>query len=282
MNQTPPLISIITSTLDAVDALAHTSGSVATQRGASFEWIVIDGGSKDGTLPFLRRHEHLIARWLSEPDAGIYDAWNKACALARGEWLLFLGAGDEFAGPDTLAVMSGHLAAAHPAYDLVYGKMIYISQSGRQDLEEVGQPWAELAGRWELGRPALPPHPATFHHRSLFAGGRAFETRFRLAGDSHFLLRHALGKTPLFVPVTVCRSPVGGVSLNLRAALALAREIRDINRELALVPPLRHRLAENLLLAAKVVVGRMPPRIGRWIADAYRRLSGYPRRWSVR
>jgi hypothetical protein len=282
MSEAAPQISIITSTLNAVEQLPHTARSIAAQCGARFEWIVVDGGSIDGTQALLRQHEHLIPRWLSEPDAGIYDAWNKALALTRGEWLLFLGAGDELAAPDTLAGFSGHLAAARPAHDLVYGKMTYISPGERRDLEEVGMPWAELEGRWELGRPALPPHPAIFHHRSLFSNDRGFETRFRFAGDTHFLLRHAMGKKPLFVPVTVCRCPVGGVSLRLATAFAVASEVRDINRELALVPPLRHRLAEMLLLVVKTGVALMPAPVGHWIADAYRRLAGQPKRWSVR
>jgi glycosyltransferase involved in cell wall biosynthesis len=217
------MISIVTSTLDAAAGLAHTLRSVAQQRGASFEWIVVDGGSSDGTVELLRRHEHLVARWISEPDSGIYDAWNKACALARGQWLLFIGAGDEFAAPDALSSLSAHLAGAHPAHDIVYGRLRYISQVGRVDLEEIGAPWEDIQGRWELCRPALPPHPATFHHRSLFSSERVFDTRYRIAGDAHFLLKHAMRKPPLFVPVTVVRTPIGGISFNLRGALATSQ-----------------------------------------------------------
>jgi glycosyltransferase involved in cell wall biosynthesis len=276
------MISIVTSTLNAAAHLSHTLRSVAQQRGASFEWIVVDGGSTDGTVDLLRQNDHLIAHWLSEPDGGIYDAWNKACALARGEWLLFIGAGDAFTAPDTLASFCVHLESAYPAHDLVYGKLRYISPGARVDLEEVGAPWEDIEGRWELCRPALPPHPAIFHHRSLFADGRRFDTRFKMAGDSHFLLRHALRKRPLFVPAPLLRAPVGGVSLNLRTASALAREISDIDLELGLVPPLRHRLAERLRLGAKVLAGWIPPRFGHPIADCYRRLTGQPKRWSTR
>jgi glycosyltransferase involved in cell wall biosynthesis len=276
------MISIVTATLNAAADLAHTLGSLAQQRGASFQWIVVDGGSTDGTVDLLRRNGPVVSHWLSEPDGGIYDAWNKGCALAQGQWLLFLGAGDELAGPDALASFSAHLALAHPAHDLVYGKLRYISPVGRVDLEEVGAPWAELQGRWELCRPALPPHTAVFHHRSLFAAGKRFDTRFKMAGDSHFLLLHALRKAPLFVPLPLVRAPVGGVSLNLRSAAALSREISVIGAELGLAPPLPHRLAERLRLAAKVLAGWMPARLGHPIADCYRRLSGRPRRWSVR
>lgn len=279
-----PLISIVTSTLDAARVLPFTAASLARQRGAPFEWIVVDGASRDGTLELIRRHEGegLVTRWISEPDSGIYDAWNKGCALAGGEWLLFLGAGDELVADDSLAAFSRTLAGAHPAHDLVYGRMRYISAGERVDLEEVGAPWSELQGRWEIGRPALPPHPALFHHRSLFREGRRFDPRFKIAGDSHFLLKHALGKPPLFVPLALVRTPVGGISFDLRTALAQAREIESMNRELGLHPPLAHRAAESVLLGAKVVAAAMPPALGHRVADFYRTLAGRPKRWSIR
>ena len=277
-----PFISIVTSTLDAARELPYTVKSLAAQRGASFEWIVVDGGSRDATLNLLRAAGPLLASLASEPDAGIYDAWNKACGRARGEWLLFLGAGDELAAPDTLATFSGHLVEAHPAHDLVYGRLVYLSPAGREPLEEVGAPWSELRGRWEIGRPAIPPHPAVFHHRSLFANGQRFDPRFRIAGDAHFLLRYGLRKAPLFVPAAVVRVAIRGISMDLRTAPAVAREIRDMNQELSLVPPLGHRVAEAILLAAKVVAARLPEALGHRLADLYRRALGRPKRWSVR
>ena len=275
------MLSIVTATLDAAALLPYTIESLARQRGARFEWIVVDGGSSDGTLELLRAQPGL-AQWTSEPDRGIYDAWNKGCARARGDWLLFLGAGDDLVGADALASFEAALAQAHPAHDLVYGRMRYLSPRGRVELEEVGAPWSELAGRWEIGRPALPPHPATFHHRSLFEGGRRFDTRFRMAGDSHFLLRYALARPPLYVPRPLVRVPLGGVSFNLRSAAALAREVADLDRELGIVPPLGHRLAERARLAAKVVASGLPAPLGHAIADLGRLVSGQPRRWSIR
>jgi glycosyltransferase involved in cell wall biosynthesis len=276
-----PLVSIITATLNAERDLPYTIASLAAQRGASFEWIVLDGASTDGTRALLESHAGLVSYWASAPDAGIYDAWNKGCPRAHGEWFLFLGAGDEFVSPDTLAAFTRHLERAHPAHDLVYGKMRHISEHGRSDLDDVGAPWSEMEGRWELGRPALPPHQVTFHHRSLFAGEQPFDPRFRIAGDSHFLLSRALGKRPLFVPQPLVRTPMGGLSMRLRSAAPMAREIAMINRELGLHPPFAHRTAEWLLLWAKLGVARLPPRLGFGLADLYRRLTGRPPRWSA-
>lgn len=279
---TAPLVSIVTATFNAARELPFTVRSIAAQRGASFEWVVVDGGSSDGTTALLARNEPLVARWISEPDRGIYDAWNKGCVLARGDWLLFVGAGDELVAEDTLARLAPQLAAAHPAHDLVYGKLRYISSLGRRDLDEAGTPWEELRGRWQLGRPALPPHGALFHHRSLFEAGRRFDPRFRIAGDAEFLLRHAMRKPPLFVPLPLLRAPLGGVSMDLRNARAMAREIAAMNRELGIAVPLRHRVAEALLLAAKVAASRMPGRLGAHAGDLYRRVCGLPERWTVR
>lgn len=277
-----PLVSLITATLNAARDLPPTIASIARQRGVSFEWIVVDGGSADGTLELLRRHANLVRHWRSEPDAGIYDAWNKGCALARGQWLLFLGAGDELEGPSALAAFAEALGRAHPEHDLVYGRLRYISAAARAELDEVGEPWDKLAKRWELGRPALPPNQALFYHRSLFGPGRGFDARYRIAGDAAFVLRHALGKPPLFVPRTLVRVQMRGASMDLGHAAQMAGEIRRLTRELGLRAPPGHRLAETLLLAAKVGVSKMPAWLGMPIADGYRRLRGRPKRWSVR
>jgi hypothetical protein len=277
-----PLVSVITATLRAAADLAFTARSLALQTDAHFEWIVADGGSRDGTVELLRRQTAFPLRWTSEPDEGIYDAWNKACSRAQGEWFLFLGAGDELATTQTLGRLSKHLLNAHPAHDLVYGRLRYISHTARVDLEEVGEPWERLAGRWELCRPALPPHAAVFHHRSLFDQGKAFDTRFRIVGDSAFLLRYGLRKPPLFVPTTVTRTPVGGLTMHLAGARAVALEIARMNQELGLVPPFFHRACESVLLVAKLAASRLPAPVGHRAADLYRQLRGQPKRWSVR
>jgi glycosyltransferase involved in cell wall biosynthesis len=99
---TKPLVSVITAVLNGGSSIERSMASVIAQTFNSFEYIVIDGGSRDGTVDILRRYEDSIEYWVSEPDRGIYDALNKGVAVARGEWLYFLGADDLLVDPRVL------------------------------------------------------------------------------------------------------------------------------------------------------------------------------------
>ena len=88
-------ITVAMVTFNAAETLERALRSVLQHRSTALELVVMDGGSKDGTLEVLRQHEAAIASWRSEPDDGIYDAMNKALQVATGDWLMFLGADDE-------------------------------------------------------------------------------------------------------------------------------------------------------------------------------------------
>ncbi len=184
-----PRISIITATFNAAEQLPHTMRSLREQTFMEFEWIVVDGNSTDGTQALLQENDDLVSRCISEPDRGIYDAFNKGCALARGEWLLFLGAGDELSSPQTLAECDKYLESINAETTLVYGRLTLLSPVARAALETYGEPWDEIKHRWDNGRPAMPPHGAAFHRRSLFNDSQFFDLRFPIAADSHFMFR---------------------------------------------------------------------------------------------
>ena len=90
-----PFFSIVTICWNAVEDLKRTSESVEKQIYRNFEWIVIDGGSEDETLDFIKDCKE-VSQWISEPDKGIYDAWNKGIKLSKGEYVLILNAGDTY------------------------------------------------------------------------------------------------------------------------------------------------------------------------------------------
>lgn len=90
------LISVVTVCYNAADTIEKTMLSVLNQTYHDIEYIIIDGGSTDGTVEIIRKYADRIAYWVSEPDKGIYDAMNKGIKVATGEWINFMNAGDEF------------------------------------------------------------------------------------------------------------------------------------------------------------------------------------------
>ena len=113
-----PKISIVTSVLNAKDNIEMTIQSVLSQTYLCIEYIVIDGGSTDGTNKIIERYSHQISHYLSESDDGIYDAMNKGVALATGDWIIFMNAGDVFHCSTTLADL---ICLAPEDPDVIYG-----------------------------------------------------------------------------------------------------------------------------------------------------------------
>ena len=98
---TPPL-SIVTVVFNDLKGLNETYKSLKSQTFTNFEWIVIDGGSTDGTKEFIQNDNQLVKTYTSEPDNGIFDAMNKGIKLATGTWITFLNAGDTYTKPTVL------------------------------------------------------------------------------------------------------------------------------------------------------------------------------------
>lgn len=95
-------ISIITICFNAATDLENTIASVRSQKYKDYEYIVVDGGSKDATLAVINDNSDKITKWVSEPDKGIYDAMNKGIKMASGEWVIMMNAGDVFADSQVL------------------------------------------------------------------------------------------------------------------------------------------------------------------------------------
>lgn len=127
MNNSSPLISIITVTYNAANIIQRTLDSVKEQSFTDFEYVVIDGNSSDATVELVKEadipHTHII----SEPDKGLYDAMNKGIKTATGKYLLFLNAGDTFHSSDTLAL---YAQKALEDKDIIYGDTIIVNQEG--------------------------------------------------------------------------------------------------------------------------------------------------------
>ncbi len=120
-----PLVSIITVVFNEKKSLKKTINSVISQTYKNIEYIVIDGGSTDGTIDVLRHHENQIDTWISEPDDGVYDAMNKGLKLASGQWVNFLNAEDTFFSNDTLSDIFSNIN--NSKFKLIYGDWINVN-----------------------------------------------------------------------------------------------------------------------------------------------------------
>ena len=155
----PSLISVITVSYNAAATIEQTMLSVLNQTYPNVEYIVIDGGSTDGTVDIIKKYAHRLAYWVSEPDGGIYDAMNKGIAHASGDYINFMNAGDEFYKTDTIS--SVFLKSSQNA-DVVYGDA--IEKDSRNNL---------------IYKPALSDLHLLSRH-SIYRHGASFEKRFVL------------------------------------------------------------------------------------------------------
>lgn len=119
--------SIITVTYNAVSTLEETILSVINQRNVNFEYIIIDGGSSDGTIELIKKYSEYII-WTSESDKGIYDAMNKGLKQATGDFVIFLGADDHFISFNVLSEVESHIQSIDNVY---YGD---VYRNRRNDL----------------------------------------------------------------------------------------------------------------------------------------------------
>lgn len=118
MNVNSPLISIVTGVLNAATTIERTIQSVIGQTYSNIEYIIIDGGSNDGTIDIIKKYSDHISYWVSEPDKGIYDAMNKGIERAKGEWINFMNAGDLFCTNETVTQISQHITSI---LNIIYG-----------------------------------------------------------------------------------------------------------------------------------------------------------------
>lgn len=126
------IVTIITVCRNHAKELERTIRSVESQIWQEKEYLVIDGASTDDTLDVIKAHEASITRWVSEPDQGIYDAMNKGVKMAQGEWVIFMNAGDTFAGDDTLQRVFGNPLDADVIYgDVIKGELVKKAEAPR-------------------------------------------------------------------------------------------------------------------------------------------------------
>lgn len=225
------MITIITSTLNALPLLQSTFNSISSQKPSDWQWIVVDGASQDGTADWLYEVVSQCSNvsFISESDKGIYDAWNKALPLIKGDWVVFLGAGDKFKSSNTLSDISMKLSEIPTSVNLAYGRVEVVDcpESIAGVLRD--SRWEGVDGRWGYGRPVIPGHQSIFH-RTPFLLTSQFDASFRIAGDTALILPELIRNGAYDIHFVTTLMLQGGVSDNMRNREVMLREILRINR----------------------------------------------------
>jgi glycosyltransferase involved in cell wall biosynthesis len=214
-----PLVSVVTVCRNAVAEIEATIASVISQTHPAIEYIVIDGASTDGTVEAIRRASDDIDTWISEPDAGIYDAMNKGVRLATGEWIIFMNAGDRFYSNHAIE----ELLCAHGAdADLLYGDHEVRYPGGSRRIARAAPPS-------RLWKGMVCSHQAVLSKTELLRQN-PFDTSEPVTADFAFLLQQQVnGKRIERCAVVVASILAGGVS-DTRRVNAIRSYYRTVSR----------------------------------------------------
>lgn len=201
-----PLLSIITVCYNAKNDVEKTIKNILQQNWKEFEYLVIDGGSQDGTSHLLKEAHTLFSqskimfRYISEPDKGIYDAMNKGASLAKGRWLLFLNAGDILADNHVLE----HVFSQSPSAQIFYGDTLCTYQGNTRLYSAL--PLKHLK------------HEMAFCHQSAFIEKdllmeQPYDISYKVCADHHFFLSMYLQqKTFEYYPIPIAIYEIAGFS----------------------------------------------------------------------
>lgn len=205
-------ITIICATYNAGHTINDLFVSLKKQTNTNYQFIIIDGGSNDNTLNLIKNNLDLIDYWISEPDNGIYDAWNKGISLAKNEWISFVGA-DDILRPNYVDI---YVQAINNSSN---NKLDYISSnvslinSSNNSIRTLGKPfiWEEFKYKMTTA------HVGSLHNRSLFEKVGNYDTTYKIIGDYELLLRKKEELKTFFLDTITVEMRIGGASWSYKA-----------------------------------------------------------------
>jgi glycosyltransferase involved in cell wall biosynthesis len=274
-----PLISVIVAVFNGDKTLQQCIDSVAQQNYANKELIIIDGGSKDETPDLLESNQQKISYWISEPDTGVYNAWNKGLLKAKGEWICFLGADDYFLDAQVLERMAAQLLTVPSEICVAYGQVMLLNNIG-ESLYPIGEPWRVVRERFK--QVMCVPHPGLMHRRSLFDRRGNFDESFRIGGDYELLLRELKTGEAMFIPgiITVAMRQ-GGISSSPSNAIEAMQESRRAQRMHGqYFPGLFWIMAMARVYFRLLLTNLMGEKMARKLLDLARQIKGLPPYWT--
>jgi len=215
-----PKLSIITVNLNNTKGLQKTIESVAKQTFTDYEYIIIDGGSTDGSVDIIKKHADKITYWVSEPDRGIYDAMNKAIKVAKGEWVYFLNSGDGLVNRSVLDFFLNNILIVE---DFVYGNIL---------LDDYILKYPEKLTFFFFYTNTI-CHQAIFIKRKLFDNFGMYNNALTIVADWEFYLRTIIDKksTYKYINKTLCKYDLNGMSSDIKITEKLNYQRKSVLKD---------------------------------------------------
>lgn len=214
--------SIITVTFNSAKKLQFTIDSLRSQSIKNIEYIVIDGGSTDGTIEIINKNKDIITKWNSEPDQGIYDALNKGILMATGDCIGILHSDDFYSDSNVLLKVEQKILEGISMG--TYSDLQYISS---KDDNIIIRKWiAGIYNREQLKKGWMPPHPTLFLKREVYQKYGLFDTSYKIAADYEIMMR-LLWKYKIslgYIPDVLVQMRIGGKSNTLSNTLLKMKE----------------------------------------------------------
>jgi len=175
-----PTISIITVVYNGALYLENTIQNVVNQTYSNIEFIIVDGGSSDGTMNIVKRYSNKITKWVSEPDKGIYDAMNKGITFATGDWIIFMNAGDTFVDMNVLTKVAEF--TSNQKADIIFGNVAIISNDDTKTVRVLKNTLPFLLRKMIC-------HQCIFYSKPIFGRMGNYDTQFKFIADFAHLMR---------------------------------------------------------------------------------------------
>jgi glycosyltransferase involved in cell wall biosynthesis len=216
-----PLVSIITVVYNGESSIERTIKSVLGQTYGNIEYIIIDGGSSDNTIKIIETYSDKIDFWISEPDRGIADAFNKGISCSNGDIVGIINA-DDWYETETVQIIINNLRP----YPAVYSGHMNLLTNNGEKLVKLHKSRPE-----RLSQTMRVAHPSTFVHRTVYDKAGNYSTEYKSAMDYDFFLRvRAYPFEIVIIDKVLSNMRLGGISRDL--PMVLKEELRVKNRRL--------------------------------------------------
>lgn len=205
-----PLVSIITVVLNRKDTIEEAIKSVLGQSYENVEYIVVDGGSTDGTLEIIERYKSKIAKFISGKDKGIFDAMNKGLKMASGNIIGFLNGDDLYANEKVIEDVAALMERKNT--DCLWGDLVYVDEKNTDKIIRYWKSSEYKRGKFQRGW--MPPHPTFFVKKEIYENYGEFNLALSISADYEIMLRllekHKISSC--YLPHILVKMRIGGQS----------------------------------------------------------------------